>query len=91
MERYRILPHTADGKFRAYGATLEEAFGNAALAMSSFMWDWSKVEPRIRHFVHVRGILDQRHPGGSGQLLGGKFANFRVRLLACHFLLLLGL
>jgi len=56
MEKYRILPHTADGKFQAYGATLEEAFGNAALAMSSLMWDWSKVEPRVRHFVHVRGI-----------------------------------
>jgi SHS2 domain-containing protein len=56
MERYRILPHTADGKFQAYGRTLEEAFGNAALAMSSLMWDWSKVEPRAHHFVHVRGI-----------------------------------
>jgi len=56
MDKYRILPHTADGKFQAYGATLEEAFGNAALAMASLMWDWSKVEPRVRHFVHVRGI-----------------------------------
>jgi len=56
MDKYRILPHTADGKFQAYGATLEEAFANAALAMSSLMWDWSKVEPGVRHFVHVRGI-----------------------------------
>ncbi|OGD18024.1 MAG: hypothetical protein A2V76_00885 [Candidatus Aminicenantes bacterium RBG_16_63_14] len=56
MERYKILPHTADGKFQAYGRTLEEAFGNAALATASLMWDWSKVEPRIRHFVHVMGI-----------------------------------
>jgi SHS2 domain-containing protein len=56
MERYRILPHTADGKFQAFGRTLDEAFGNAALAMSSLMWDWSKVEPRVRHFVHVKGI-----------------------------------
>jgi len=56
LDKYRILPHTADGKFQAYGATLEEAFGNAALAMSSFVWDWSKVEPRVRHFVHVRAI-----------------------------------
>ncbi|MCX6574597.1 MAG: archease [Candidatus Aminicenantes bacterium] len=55
-ERYRILPHTADGKFQAFGRTLEEAFANAALAMSSLMWDWSKVESRVRHFVHVRGI-----------------------------------
>jgi SHS2 domain-containing protein len=56
MEKYRILPHPADGKFQAFGTTLEEALGNAALAMSSFMWDWSKVEPRVRHFVHVRAI-----------------------------------
>ena len=55
MERYRILPHTADGKFQAYGKTLEEAFGNAALALASLMWDWSTVEPKIRHFVHVTG------------------------------------
>jgi SHS2 domain-containing protein len=55
-ERDRILPHTADGKFQAFGRTLEEAFANAALAMSSLMWDWSKVESRVRHFVHVRGI-----------------------------------
>jgi len=40
MERYRILPHTADGKFRAFGATREEAFANAALAAASLMWDW---------------------------------------------------
>jgi len=53
--RYRILPHTADGKFRAFGVTLEEAFGNAALAMASLMWDWEAVEPKTRHFVHVRG------------------------------------
>ena len=54
-ERYRILPHTADGKFQAFGATLEEAFGNAALATASLMWDWSKVEPRTRYSVRVRG------------------------------------
>jgi SHS2 domain-containing protein len=56
MEKYRILPHTADGKFQAYGQTLEEAFANAALATASLMWDWTNVEPRLRHFVHVRGI-----------------------------------
>jgi SHS2 domain-containing protein len=55
-ERYRILPHTADGKFQAFGATLEEAFGNAALAMASLMWDWPSVEPKVRHFIHVTGV-----------------------------------
>jgi SHS2 domain-containing protein len=55
MERYRILPHTADGKFQAFGRTLEEAFGNAALAMASLMWDWEGIAPRVRHFVHAKG------------------------------------
>jgi SHS2 domain-containing protein len=55
MERYKILPHTADGKFRAYGRTLEEAFANAALATASLMWDWGRVEPRLSHSVRVSG------------------------------------
>jgi SHS2 domain-containing protein len=54
-DRYKILPHTADGKFQAYGATLEEAFGNAALALASLMWDWRSVEPRTRYPIRVRG------------------------------------
>jgi len=55
MERYRILPHTADGKFQAFGATLEEAFGNAALAVASLMWDWTAIEPNTHFAVQVRG------------------------------------
>lgn len=53
--RYRVLPHTADGKFQAYGGTLEEAFGNAALALASLMWDWAAIEPALRHEVRVSG------------------------------------
>lgn len=37
MERFRFLPHTADAKFQAFGKTLEEAFSNAALALSAFL------------------------------------------------------
>ena len=55
MERYRILPHTADGKFRAFGATLEEAFANAALAVASLMWDWTKVGTEASFRIEVRG------------------------------------
>lgn len=53
--RYRILPHTADGKFQAFGRTLEEAFGNAALALASLMWDWTKVGGSVRRTVHAAG------------------------------------
>src|SRR5512135_3090948 len=56
MERYRILPHTADGKFQAYGQTLEEAFGNAALALASLMWDWSTVKALAKQSVRVTGV-----------------------------------
>jgi len=55
MEKYHILEHTADGKFQAFGATLEEAFGNAALAVASLMWDWRKVEANISYPVGVEG------------------------------------
>ncbi|MEN6311126.1 MAG: archease [Acidobacteriota bacterium] len=55
MKRYDILPHTADGKFRAFGRTLEEAFANAALALASLMWDWSKIEPTITRPVRLNG------------------------------------
>jgi SHS2 domain-containing protein len=53
MEKYRILDHTADGKFRAFGATLEEAFANAALATASLMYDWEKIERRVEHSVAI--------------------------------------
>ncbi len=55
MERFRFLEHTADGKFRAFGATLEEAFGNAALATASLMWDWTGVERRSAVPVALEG------------------------------------
>ena len=59
-ERYRMLDHPADGKFRAFGATMEEAFANAALATASIMVDWEKVERRLEHPVWIEaGDLQQ--------------------------------
>jgi len=55
MKRYRFLNHTADAKFQAFGHTLEEAFCNAALATASLMWDWEKIEKRIKHKVEIEG------------------------------------
>lgn len=55
VERFRFLEHTADAKFQAYGRTVEEAFANAALAVSSLMWDPAGVERRAGHPVEVRG------------------------------------
>lgn len=55
MERYRTLPHTADGMFQAFGRTRAEAFGNAALALASLMWNWKEVEAGVSYPVEIRG------------------------------------
>ena len=51
----RSLLHTADAKFQAFGATLEESFTNAALATASLMWDWEQIEKKTEHRVQVEG------------------------------------
>jgi SHS2 domain-containing protein len=53
--KYEFLEHTADAKFRAYGATLDEAFASAAEAMFSLLIDPSKVEKREDLSIEVRG------------------------------------
>jgi SHS2 domain-containing protein len=55
-KKYEILPHPADGKFRAFGRNLEEAFANAALALASLMWDWARVKPGRSIPVRVTGL-----------------------------------
>jgi SHS2 domain-containing protein len=55
MQKYRILPHTADAKFQAFGASLEEAFTNAALATTSLMWDWREAKNTQSFPVSVQG------------------------------------
>ncbi len=44
-KKYEYLYHIADAKFRAYGSTMEEAFGNAALAMFNIMIDTKNLKP----------------------------------------------
>ncbi|MBD3361255.1 archease, partial [Candidatus Woesearchaeota archaeon] len=53
MAKFEILEHTADGKFRAFGKSMERQFGNAVLAMFSFMFDIKKVNPKIEKQVKV--------------------------------------
>lgn len=43
-KRFRFLEHTADAYVEAYGACLEEAFGNAAAAMTDVMTELEAVE-----------------------------------------------
>jgi len=54
-EKFRYLEHTADAMFQAFGATLEEAFANAALAVASLMWDPAKVSRDRNEAVRVEG------------------------------------
>ena len=54
MRKYRFLDHTADVKFQAFGATLEEVFTNAALAMASLICK-EKISARSSVRVQVEG------------------------------------
>lgn len=65
-----MLDHPADGKFRAFGASLEEAFGNAALAVAGQMWDWRKVRPEVGIPIEKEGRdLPQLLVGFLGEVL----------------------
>lgn len=52
-KRFEFLEHTADAYVVAYGASLEEAFENAALATFEVMTDVEKVERKVEDFVEV--------------------------------------
>jgi len=50
---FEYLEHTADAKFRAYGRTMEEAFGNAALAMFNVMINTETVSEEVTEKIEV--------------------------------------
>jgi SHS2 domain-containing protein len=52
-EKFEFLEHTADVRIAAHGATMEESFANAALAMFEVMTDTEKVEPANKETVEV--------------------------------------
>ncbi|MGF3522189.1 MAG: archease [Candidatus Bathyarchaeia archaeon] len=51
--KFEFLEHTADVYIAAYGVTMEEALGNAALAMFEVMTDTAKVNPLHKEVVEV--------------------------------------
>ncbi len=51
--KFEFLEHTADTYIAAHGTTIEEAFGNAALAMFETMTDTDKVKPIIKETFEV--------------------------------------
>jgi len=46
MQPFRVLEHTADIGFEAFGATREEVFANAARALTNLMVDLETIVPR---------------------------------------------
>lgn len=55
MEPFRVLEHTADVGFEAFGATREEVFANAARALQNLSVDLDLVEPRDSVRIAVEG------------------------------------
>lgn len=53
--KFKFLEHTADSKFQAFGNSLEEAFSNAALAFTSVMIDYKKINPKITKKISAKG------------------------------------
>lgn len=52
---FEIIEHPADIGFVAHGATLEELFGNAALAMMSLAYELERVEEREQREIEANG------------------------------------
>jgi SHS2 domain-containing protein len=55
IERYVVVPHTADIAFIAFGHTLEELFENAAFAMFDTTFDLSASSGRVSRQVVAHG------------------------------------
>jgi SHS2 domain-containing protein len=55
MEPFRVLEHTADVGFEAWGATREEVFSNAARALEDLMVDLASIESRREVPIEVEG------------------------------------
>jgi SHS2 domain-containing protein len=55
MEPFRVLEHTADVGFEAFGSTREEVFENAARALMDLIVDLDAIELRDEVTLQVRG------------------------------------
>lgn len=55
MESFRVLEHTADIGFEAFGATREEVFVNAARALQDLSVDLGSIEAREKFAVEASG------------------------------------
>ena len=53
MNAYKYLPHTADVKFRASGKTLNEAFKNAAYALTDVITNHKKIKSTVKKTIKI--------------------------------------
>jgi SHS2 domain-containing protein len=53
MEKFKFLEHQADIKFRAQGKTINEAFENAVLAVSSYLSQDKKVKKVKKKLIEI--------------------------------------
>ncbi len=53
--KYKFLSHTGDAKFQAFGKTMEAAFQNAALALTSIMWNPAEIDDKKEETIHLSG------------------------------------
>ncbi|MCW4039311.1 MAG: archease [Candidatus Bathyarchaeota archaeon] len=58
-KRFEFQEHTADERVIAYGATLEEAFENAALALFEVMTDTQTIDENIHDTFQIEGFDEQ--------------------------------
>jgi SHS2 domain-containing protein len=56
LKGYRLLEHTTDAYWEAYGRSLEEAFESAAMALVDTMLDIGRVAPSVRTKLEARGF-----------------------------------
>ncbi len=56
---FEILEHTADIGLRAWGATLKEAFENAATALVAVMVELEDIEPTVTYPIAAAGEDDE--------------------------------
>jgi SHS2 domain-containing protein len=55
MQPFRTLEHTADVGFEAFGATRDEAFANAALALMNLIVDLDTIQPSEEVPLEIKG------------------------------------
>jgi SHS2 domain-containing protein len=53
MVRFKYFDHTSEMKFQAYGKSLDEAFGNAACAMTDFVTPVDAIKVKKHKKLHL--------------------------------------